>query len=234
VPDFWRLPTANHKIFIVSVRDVFDRTVSALLYEHPDNAKAYNLKKTARQAHYGPLAYGCFPTLEIFAGLMNGNSTECNYPYRFNEIRNSDCAGLACAAIHGKVRFFSHLFFNYRNILDSKIPTDPPRQIYVVRQEHFWDDWRSVNEMLGQTEPVAIPKDGAIQRNVSGVKAPVTRDISDEGRRKLCKALETEYTAYFKLLNRAANLKIDDVNQCIQKSRKNCPTLDIDAMARHL
>lgn len=209
--------------------------MSALLYDHPDNAKAYNLKQTEKQQHFGPPAYGCFPTLEIFAGLMNGSSTECNYPYRFNQVATSDCTGLACAAIHGKVRFFSHLYFNYRNILDSKIPVDPPRQIYVVRQEHFWDDWTILNQMLGQTEPVVIPKgDDASRRNVSAVKVPVTRDISDEGRRKLCKALETEYAAYFKLLIRAANLNIDDVKQCIQKSRKNCPTLDMDALARHL
>ena len=56
VPDFWRLPTSNHQKFLVSVRDVYDRTVSALLYQHPDNAKAYDLRLSRNQQYYGPIA----------------------------------------------------------------------------------------------------------------------------------------------------------------------------------
>ena len=88
-------------------------------YDHPDNARAYNLKQTKKQQYYGPLVYKCFPTLEEFAALMRGNSTHCNYPYKYNSIVTTDCAALACAAIHGKVRFSSHLYFNYRNIAET-------------------------------------------------------------------------------------------------------------------
>jgi hypothetical protein len=225
-------------VLIISVRDVYDRTVSALLYDHPENAKAYNLEQGRKQKYYGPIAYNCFPTLEEFAALMNGNSTDCVYPYKFNNVvadGEGGCQGLACAAIHGKARFFSHLFFNYRNILETKIPTTPPRDIYVIRQEEFWDDWKTVNRLLGQTEPVVIPTgDGAIQRNVTGVKVPVTRDITPRGREKLCKALETEYTAYFELLRRAVNVQGTEMEQSIQVSKQNCPNLDIETMARHL
>ena len=98
IPDFWRLPTSNHRIYIISVRDVYDRTVSALLYHHPENAKYYNLTETRKQKYLGPLAYKCFPTLETFSSLMvRGNSTLCNYPYRHSVVDDSNCSELACA-----------------------------------------------------------------------------------------------------------------------------------------
>jgi hypothetical protein len=222
------------------VRDVYDRSVSALLYHHPSNSKYYNLRLTERQRYFGPLAYQCFPTLEAFASLMiHGNSTDCNYPYRQNVIEPSDCVALACATIHGKLRFFSHLFFNYRNILETKLPIDSdgggtnPRKVYVLRQERLWEDWTTVNQMLGQTESVVIPSgDEARERNISGLELPVTRQISSEGRKMLCKALETEYMAYFRLLSRASNLDLSELEFSRQIAEKNCPNLDTMSMMR--
>jgi hypothetical protein len=235
VADFHRLPTANHKAFIISVRDVFDRTVSSLLYHHPKNAKAYNLKQTQAHEKYGPLAYSCFETVEAFAALINnGNSTECNYPYRHNVVDIENCEALACAVLHGKVRFFTHFFFNYQNILYTKLPSSPPRQLYVLRQEALWDDWKALNVMLGQTYPVVIPTSDFNQRNVSGISLPVTRDVSYEGRLKLCKALEMEYMAYFRILKSSINMEESDLESCRTIAQKNCPNLDTVSMLRHL
>ena len=274
VPDFWRLPTSNHQKFLVSVRDVYDRTVSALLYQHPDNAKAYDLRLSRNQQHYGPIAYGCFPTLESFATLLSkyhdtnssrttiNTAEDCNYPYRFNQVIATDCNALACAAIHGKVRFFSHLYFNYRNIIETKLPfinfssydsfhsrqsttdTTEERQIYVIRQERFWDDWIQVNKLLGQTTPVFVPTSELssssftsagikIQRNVSGIDVPVKRTISQQGRYYICQALEAEYIAYFKLLRKAVNIYVDreQMKICVDIAEKNCPNLNIRQMA---
>ena len=186
VPDFWRLPTSNHETFLISMRDVFDRSISSLLYQHPLNAQAYNLTLSNNQKTNGPMAYRCFPTLEAFAMLLPKYESipNCNYPYKFNQIVATDCNALACAVIHGKVRFFSHLYFNYQNIIQTKInsfinfdatigdsdtinrdkdhpsvngPRRNERQIYVIRQERFWHDWINVNRLLGQTTPIIVP-----------------------------------------------------------------------------
>lgn len=241
VPDFWRLPTSNHRVYIISVRDVYDRTVSALLYHHPENVKYYNMTETRKQKYLGPLAYKCFPTLETFSSLMmRGNSTMCNYPYRHNVVEDSNCSELACAVIHGKVRFFTHLFFNYRNILNTKIPTtEPKRQLYAIRQEHLWDDWSKINSIfVGQRNdatdeqtPVIIPSgELSNQRNITGLKLPVTREISDQGRTKLCKALESEYVAYFQILQRAENINASDLEDSRKIASRNCPHLDTRSM----
>ena len=174
----------------------------------------------------------------------------------------TDCNALACAAIHGKVRFFSHLYFNYRNIIETKLPfinfslydsdhskqstaaIAEERQIYVIRQERFWDDWIQVNKLLGQTTPVYVPSSELstssspssgikIQRNVSGIDVPVKRTISQQGRNYICQALEAEYIAYFKLLRKAVNINIDkqQMKICVDIAEKNCPNLNIRQIA---
>ena len=126
------------------------------------------------------------------------------------------------------VRFFTHLFFNYRNILNTKIPTQPKRQVYVIRQEHLWDDWAKVNKMFGQKEPVVVPSIESLnQRNISGLMLPVTRTISEQGRRKLCKALESEYAAYFQILQKAENINDYDLEDARSIVSYNCPSLPL-------
>lgn len=234
VPDFWRLPKTKHEVFVISIRDPFDRSVSSLLYHHPQNAEVYQLQQTKKQLYYGPQAYACFPKLEDFAQLMQGSSTECNYPYTQGSVVADDCKGLACAALHGKVRLFTHLFFNYRNILYTKLPTEPPRKIYVIRQEFLWDDWRQLNKLLGQKEEVVLPQHSSNLRNISGIALPVTRDISEDGRRKLCLALTSEFEAYCKLLQLAININDVEFEKSIEIAEDNCPNLNFRAMVQQI
>jgi len=234
VPDFWRLPKTKHEAFVISVRDPFDRSVSSLLYHHPQNAKVYQLQQTKKQLYYGPLVYACFPTLEDFAQLMQGSSTNCNYPYRQNSIVADDCAGLACAVLHGKVRLFSHLFFNYRNILYTKLPTEPKRKIYVLRQEYMWQDWKQLNKLLGQTKEVVVPKDSSNLRNISGIALPITRNISTDGKQKLCLALKSEFEAYFQLLLLAINIDDSGFKKSLSIADTNCPNLNVPTMVQEI
>ena len=132
-------------------------------------------------------------------------------------------------ATHGRVRHFIHLFFNYHQIY-SRIPTTPPhRKLYVIRKEHLWDDWWKVNRMFGEKqrrESIVPSSGGEAERNIAGIQLPVTRDISDEGRLKLCKALELEYSVYFRILQRAENMDATDLEDARRVASGNCPNLD--------
>ena len=236
VPDFHRLPTAKHYAFIISVRDVYERTVSSFLYHHPKNAAINQVKLTRNHEQYGPIAYSCFDTLDDFAVQLHGASSpdQCDYPYPINVVDASNCEALACAALHGKARFFIHLFFNFRNIWYSKLPQDPPRLIFAIRQEFLWKDWEVVNQMLGQTDPVYIPPTQFNQRNISGLALPIGKTITSQGRQLLCTALKEEYEAYFRILHRSKNLGPDDLEASIQVSEKRCPNLDLRGMVASL
>ena len=89
---------------------------------------------------------------------------------------------------------------------------------------------------LGQpAEDVIIPSgDTANQRNISGLVLPVTRDISQEGRLMLCKALEEEYIAYFRLIKLSENMNDQDLEFCRNIAQRNCPNLDTTSMIQHL
>ena len=248
VPDYHRLPASDHQIYVLSMRDVYDRTVSSFLYHHPRNIPAYTtLKVTKGMEVLGPIAYQCFPTLEAFASLLHrGNKTDCNYPYKHFEIINTDCSELACAAIHGKVRHFIHLFFNYRNIY-AKIPiSQPPKRLFAIRKERLWEDWWRINSMLRDEEEYTPPppppqtskqlsSSGEIlvagsERNTTGMKLPVSRDISDGRRQQLCKALEPEYRVFFQILRMAENIGARELEDAKQFAETNCPNLDVRSM----
>ncbi len=110
IPDFHKLPKSKHQIYIMTTRDVFDRTVSAFLYNHPQNIPYYeDATITDEEIEQGKILYKCFPSLEAFASVLNrGNSTECNYPYRHNVVDNTNCSELACAV--SKKRGYDHLW----------------------------------------------------------------------------------------------------------------------------
>lgn len=99
VPDFHRLPESNDKGYIISVRDVYARTISAFLYLHPQNQKAYESGKHSVQVlGRGREAFRCFPTLEVFvSSLMGTRPTDCDYHHHSRFIFTDDCAKLACA-----------------------------------------------------------------------------------------------------------------------------------------
>lgn len=236
VPDFHRLPTTNHYAYIMTVRDVYERTISSFLYHHPQNAMIHQVKLTMNHQELGPKAYSCFHTLDKFAIQLNGmsNSNQCDYPYPHNVIKTVNCSALACGALHGKVRFFIHLFFNYRNLYDMKFPTDTTRQLYVIRQEFLWRDWKQLNIHFGQTTPVYIPPTDFNQRNITGMSLPVDKKMSSHGRQLLCTSLREEYEAYFRILLRSKNLGPDDFEASLQISEKQCPNLDLRAMVDRL
>jgi hypothetical protein len=228
VPDFHKLPETKHDAYIISTRDVFKRTVSAFLYHHPGNLKHYHVRLSTQEKREGPIAYRCFPTLEKFASLLTkGNSTDCDYPYSHKDIITDNCNELACAALHGRVRHFTHLFFHYRKLFDKiPKPTDQ-RKWYVVRNEHLWEDWFEVNEMLGEPPDSSREHPTFHARDIKGLKLPATRDISDERRDQLCKALETEYEAYFLMLQHSENMNEDDLKEAVEIGKQSCPNLDL-------
>jgi hypothetical protein len=226
VPDFWKLPTSNHKFYIVSVRDPLDRTVSAFVYGHPKNIRARGEEVQMNNISLiaGRVAYRCFPSLERWADHLGEDSYHFDYPMAHDYLDSRNCTSLARAAIHNRVRFFSHLFFNMESVI-TKIPatTNQPT-LYAIRQEHLWKDWKDVNHLLGQRGEIVIPHQSNL-RNVATVRQPVKRKLSDAGRDRLCRALEEEYKTYFGFLKKAVNVKETDVTEAMEYSKRQCPNL---------
>lgn len=232
VPDFFRLGRQIHSFYLISLRDPLERTISGFVFGHPENAKVlgegYEMWKRKRAGYFNA---DCFETLEIFVEHIGDNSLDFVYNYVPIHIVRDNCTNFCRAMIHSKVKRMTHLFFGYRT-LHSLLPnsTVPGREklkdltIYATRQEHLLDDFERINQLVGETKPlVRKPR----QRDVSNVTLPVTRDLSDKGRQRLCRALEGEYRIYIELILQAKNLNREDVVESLNYSRKKCPELEL-------
>ena len=108
----------------------------------------------------------------------------------------------------------------------------------MIRKEHLWDDWWKVNAILAADDPTLysqprVSRDTSKEdslRNVTGIDLPVSRDISDAQRHRLCKALEPEYRVYFQILQRAENMTPRDRKDARELAAKNCPSLEFRSM----
>jgi Sulfotransferase family len=231
VPDFPFLQQSHHMLYLMTLRDPFDRTISAFVFEHIRNRYARNETVDPFKTQKYEDAYTCFPTLQIFVEPLGDDPTNFKYPYKQNWVSAESCTDLAKAAFNGRVKIYNHLFFSFQRIL-SFIPEVHKQMIYAMRQEHLWHDWTTVNEKLGQSKPVSIPEEGNRIRNMAILEVqhqlPVTRDLNPLGAVSLCNALKQEYRAYFRLLKRAKNLSPDDLEQSIAHAKRNCPSLNVD------
>eukprot|EP00527_Entomoneis_sp_CCMP2396_P008400 CAMPEP_0198147710 /NCGR_PEP_ID=MMETSP1443-20131203/37384_1 /TAXON_ID=186043 /ORGANISM="Entomoneis sp., Strain CCMP2396" /LENGTH=411 /DNA_ID=CAMNT_0043812153 /DNA_START=40 /DNA_END=1275 /DNA_ORIENTATION=- len=249
VADFGLLPQSQHDFYLLTLRDPYDRTISSFVYEHYLNVKArgeeVNIKKNIRK-DFEKACLTCFPTLESFVALLNGN--EFHYPHHKSEIVYDSCQDFARAVFHGRVRIFHHSFFNYRKI-QGLIPNIQQQTLLVTRLEYLWHDWDAVNQYLTRdtsNDPrlstAVSPRTNNTKskhqhqhqhhiRNTAEYKLPVTRDLSQQGQETLCRALQPEYDSYFWLISRAKNLQKSDLVNSLVKARERCPHVSIDFKA---
>ena len=230
VPDFGLLPQSHHDFYLITLRDPFDRTVSAFVFEHIRNKDARHEEIDEFKRPKFEEAYKCFPTLQSFVELLGDDSTEFQYPYHKAMVVADSCADLARAAFHGRVKIYNHLYFSFQRI-GTLIPQIGQQTLYVTRQEHLWDDWRTVNQALGQpAQAVYLPTHQQI-RNTTAYELqnqlPVTRTLDKRGREILCHALTEEYEAYFWILHHAKNLSPHSISQSMAYAKKNCPSISL-------
>lgn len=174
-----------------------------------------------------PIAPKCFQTLEQFVENIGDDPDEFEYDYRKEWAIQKNCTNFCRAAMHSRVKRFIHLYYSFEKI-HSLLPGQlgVNLTIYATRQTHLLEDWIQINKQLGETGDIVFSRETDV-RNVTGLNLPVTRNVSDVGRTRLCKALAREYEVYILFLREAVNLSPEDVEESLQRSRKNCPELTI-------
>ena len=237
----------DYSFYVANLRDPLSKLLSAFTYLHPKNGFAgihsRDVKKSCREY------FKCFPTLESFATQIGDDPLIFDYPFGVREnpfgqngISGTNCTDLARASMANKVEFcVVHLYWNTKSILEiipgwhqdglsagtndsSKVKRQ--KTFLAIRSEHMNEDFFHVNKVLGDPHPVLLNELTSKKGRVQSANATVTKDISDLGRSRLCKALLPEYKTYFLAVSRAINLTPQDRQQSLELSRKNCPTLD--------
>lgn len=206
------------------MRDPFPRSISAFVYEHIDNELARGETLTPLTIEAKTEAKKCFPSLEKFVEWIGDDVDHYNYPYHRSQIVATDCTSLARAVMNGRVRRFNHFFFTFQKVR-SLISDQNNPIIFATRQEFLSYDWKKINYLLGQQGDVVVPNEAA--RNITGVYQPVSHDLGDVGKQRLCKALQREYESYVRILREAINLSDEDVMYSLDKIRRTCPNVII-------
>lgn len=204
--------TENFSSFIVMVRDPIDRIVSWFLYQHPDNGFGRN----------GPEAlelWNCYHDVDDLATRGLAPISEM----QDLSVREKECMKLAADAFAGKTEIlvFLHLNMNYQWYTED-ILQETDNEIFVLRTEHFWDDWQKINHMLGGGKTNAAK---SVTHFEGKTRAVDSRYVSPEGVENLCRVLCTEIKFYEELIERAVNIETDEKVSMLLDLTKKCPNM---------
>ena len=164
--------------------------------------------------------YKCFPTVESLAHeLPKAAAIDLNDLTKVGAtIDSRNCTLLAKAIVSNRYPSGYHFYYDTKFVV-AKVPVKSP--LLVIRNEFLWHDWQSANQYLGQETVSIFPALNV--RDFSNQTRAVTKDLSNEGRKNLCQALEAEYEAYRKLIQRAVNLSPEEKAASFQLAERSCP-----------
>lgn len=185
-------------------------------------SKGLPLKYLLSDAQKHKATFDCAPTLEDY-GMLLGQEDDSN------------CTRLAKVDIsHDSINL--HLKYSLTYITSNLLRASDlaNKTILAIRTEYLNYDWISSNEYLGQEKGTVIDVGKKKSRDSSAVERPVTSELSEEGRRRICALLKIEYNVYFGILNQAANLGPDDVANSLAVAKKNCPWLEFNSVPQSI
>ena len=228
--DTERLPNSTHSIYFLTSREPYQRFVSAFVYLHPRNKGVFQRPQSKGDMFQKAKAYSCFKTLQSFADYVGDDPFQYKYqpaPY----VNSRNCTILARAMIAGQVQPIEHMYNNYQHMLQW-IPNNKP--LYMIRQEHLWEDWTDINQRyLHQVEPVILPDERSRRNVTTDVSPPVKKIVNALGRDRLCQALKPEYAAYLQLLQKAVNIPPAGVEEAVAMGEVECPHLNLKELLQH-
>ena len=164
------------------------------LHSHPLNGIFPGLGKKG--------IHGCYPEVNDLAT----NGLRLTIP--FDEKDKCQNKATAYAQKHSKYSHYSE------DVLERK------KEIFVLRAEHFWDDWQNINYMLGGGK---ITKVDSVTHYECSTPVVTNRTVSEEGIRNLCYHLCGDIQWYKRLILSAVNLNEEDKSISLKELEKTCP-----------
>ena len=244
-----------YDFFVLTMRDPLSRAISAYASMHPyrkawEMFLDYETSNPTLYRHYlrnygakvsiinriiavkkfelAKIYNRCFSTLEEYAQLLtNFTNYEPNDVKTY--LKKRECDNVAKTTLHHVDSFpIAHNYWDLRQILFQVHKDLKDKTLLVIRKESLWQDWTSANLWLGE-EKVGIHNQtsSTIMRNSTELDLPINMNLSIEGRRNLCLALEDEYRLYLRVLMLSSNLSKDDMESSLAIAQTNCPWLNL-------
>ena len=102
-------------------------------------------------------------------------------------------------------------------------PEANTKEVFVIRTEYMWDDWQTINTMVGGGK-VVIPEKTVTHATVPKDQLPIhERTITPKGlTHHLCCALVDDIAYYMFVIYRASNLENEDIRTSIDSVFDKC------------
>jgi len=248
---FQNLEAGKHEFIVITVRDPLERMISNYQSGHPENGirRAFSAFKNTENFRRKKIELGseaavrkfrkekfrakkkelvdvfkCFPTLDAFAMLLD-DAQDYNLEHWVDSLKRGDCANVAKLAINQIDGFDKIAHFRWGLMTMQNLAATDKYPTMAIRTEYLNDDWVSANKYLGQESDVILPS--IALRNSTLHKTPVEKDLSEDGKKKLCMALKEEYASYLSIIQNAINLKQHEKLESLEYSREKCPWLKL-------
>jgi len=200
-----RRPNTNpYNSFIIIARHPIQRFISFYLHKHPNSGLAKNKDKHG--------FYTCFPTIDILANfeIIYKNNEDCKIK-AIGFFRTSQ--------MH---KMYTQDVTNTTADRKNKNRKKEENEVFLLRTEFFWDDWQSINTMLGGGKITKVKS--ITHYECSAHKPTITnRTISSNGMKTLCYYMCRDIQAYTLLLKRAVNLNGNEKSISWKMLNDTCP-----------
>lgn len=197
--------------FLVTLRNPISRLVSAFNFEHPKNNN--NKGKGVRKSFYGN-CYDTFPNL--VNDLVAKNKTDC--------VRE---ATELLRGNNASIHLNPHIVWNNR-FYANFIPDLNTSEILVLRTEHLWSDWRSLDRLLGGPGAMPLEDNSTLAVESHGSESfqvtSGTEEMLEGGLQwlTLCCVVYDELVVYQTLVFRAVNLKPSEMEDTLAVLYRQC------------
>lgn len=244
---------------LVSLRDPVTRFLSWFVFVHPSNRKYMAYRGTPILDAFLDECVDNADDFALSLVTKNHTNTLISSQYFSVEDTNYSCVtyGQDVVSAERPWKEINHAFWNIRHYVSQEgwlfenyhksLPKHSPthsyyqkyvntwpvaskKEVFVVRQDKFWEDWQAVNTLLGGGNVIQTTK------IVSHIKMngdlPVSnRTLSARGALNLCCFLWDDILAFRAVLYRAENIKLQDKDASMEAALTRCGVLNIGDLA---
>mmetsp|Transcript_5027 Transcript_5027/g.14274 ORF Transcript_5027/g.14274 Transcript_5027/m.14274 type:complete len:344 (-) Transcript_5027:227-1258(-) len=208
---------ARFDSFLITLRNPVDRIISWYFYVHPEYPPAKLPRHKAGCQNFA--FFHCWPTLQAFVSQgLNQTRTTSSHTHHLNQSQE-ECAAWAWDAVTG-TRHCWHNYFNYNRTYGPLLSAR--KDVFAIRSEHLWSDLTNLEVMFGGDGRL-IPFEKNHFAATSKHSPQQNREMSEEGRLRLCRALCNEIQIYKKLLHMAENLCPAERAESLAELIETCP-----------
>jgi len=208
----------NASLFLITLRNPIDRTISAYNFDHPKNHDPSRYGDRGLPQDIKHFFVDCFPLLQDLTMSLKGVGKFSFWTRK----KKRDCHDMAVQALagNGSITAVPHLHMNYNYYHELTTALYPSRPVLAIRTEFLWYDLEEIDRMLGGDG--VFPASGMTYTHGSSAFRVKDKGLSASDKQIFCCHLITELQLYQDLIERSINLYTSEKREVIDPLYQDC------------